>query len=47
MILLLLILLLVAVFGGGFGHARFGYYGWSPAMVIFVIFVVLLLTGRV
>jgi hypothetical protein len=44
--LILLVLLVMALFGGGFGHARLGYYGWSPAAVIVVILVILLLTGR-
>jgi hypothetical protein len=45
--LVLLILLVFALFGGGFGHSRFGYYGWSPAAVILIILAVLLLSGRV
>ncbi|HEY1553214.1 MAG TPA: hypothetical protein VGF94_00195 [Kofleriaceae bacterium] len=46
LMLLLLLLLVVALFGGGYGHSRFGYYGWSPAAVIFVILIVVLLSGR-
>jgi hypothetical protein len=45
--LILLVLLVFALFGGGFGHSRFGYYGWSPAAVIVLILAVLLLTGRI
>lgn len=42
----LLILLVLALFGGGWGHARFGYAGWSPAGVLAVLLVILLLMGR-
>jgi hypothetical protein len=45
--LLLVVLLVLALFGGGFGHSRYGYYGWSPAAVIGVILIIMLLTGRV
>ncbi len=31
MITLLLIVLLIALVGGGLGHSRYGYAGWSPA----------------
>jgi hypothetical protein len=47
MLILLLVLLAFALLGGGYGHSRVGYYGWSPAGIIVVIFVVLLLTGRI
>jgi len=46
MLLLLVILLLLAVFGGGFGHTRYGYGSWSPAAIIVVVLAVLALTGR-
>lgn len=46
MMTLLVILLVLAVLGGGVGHRRFGYVGWSPAGVLLVIFAVLLLTGH-
>ncbi len=44
--LILLALLVFALFGGGYGHSRYGYVGWSPAAIIVVILVVLLVTGR-
>jgi hypothetical protein len=47
MLILLLVLLAFALLGGGYGHSRVGYYGWSPAGIIVVILVVLMLTGRV
>ena len=46
MLLLLLLVLILAVVGGGFGHSRFGYAGWSPAAIVVVILVILALTGR-
>jgi hypothetical protein len=46
MMLLLVILLILAVLGGGFGHSRFGFAGWSPAAILVVVLVVLALSGR-
>ena len=46
MLTLVIILLVLAMVGGGFGHSRFGYAGWSPAGIILVVLVVLLLTGN-
>jgi hypothetical protein len=43
---LVIILLVVALIGGGLGHERYGYAGWSPAGLIVVVLLVLLLTGR-
>jgi len=45
MLTILLILLLIALIGGGIGHSRFGYAGWSPAGIILVIVLVMFLTG--
>ena len=42
----LLILLVFALAGGGFGHASWGVYGWSPAGILILVLLVLLLTGR-
>lgn len=44
--IILLILLVAALAGGGWGHSRYGYAGWSPAGILIVILLVLLLTGR-
>lgn len=45
---LLIILLVVAVVFGGFGTNKgLGYYGWSPAAILLVILLILLLTGVV
>jgi hypothetical protein len=46
MMLILLVLLAVALLGGGYGHSRVGYYGWSPAAILVVIVVIMALTGR-
>lgn len=46
MLTLLCILLLVALVGGGLGHGRFGYVGWSPAGILIVILLVLFLSGN-
>jgi len=46
MLTLLIILLLIAALFGGFGNSRFGAVGWSPAAIIAVILVLLLVTGR-
>ncbi len=45
LMILLIVLMVLALGGGGFGHKRFGAVGWSPAGIIVVVFVVLLLTG--
>ncbi len=44
--ILLVVLLVLALLGGGLGHGRFGYAGWSPAGLLVVVLVVLFLTGR-
>lgn len=46
MMTLIVILLVLALVGGGVGHRRLGYAGWSPAGIILVVLVVLLLTGN-
>ena len=43
---ILVILLLIALLGGGFGYSRLGYAGWSPAALIALVLLVLLLMGR-
>lgn len=42
---ILVILLILALLGGGWGHGRYGYVGWSPAGLLIIILLVLLLTG--
>ena len=46
MFTLLLIVLLIALIGGGLGHSRYGYAGWSPAGLLVVILLVMLFTGH-
>lgn len=46
MFTILLIVLLIALVGGGLGHSRFGYAGWSPAGLLLVILLVMLFTGH-
>lgn len=46
LMLILLILLVAALAGGGWGHSRYGYAGWSPAGILIVILIVLFLTGN-
>jgi F0F1-type ATP synthase assembly protein I len=45
LMIILIVLLLAALVGGGFGHSRYGYVGWSPAGLIVVILLVLYFTG--
>ncbi|HXK17119.1 MAG TPA: DUF3309 family protein [Polyangiaceae bacterium] len=44
MFTILVILLVLALFGGGLGHSRYGYTGWSPAGIILVVLLVLFFT---
>lgn len=46
MFTILIILLVLALIGGGVGHSRFGYAGWSPAGLLILVLVVLMLTGN-
>lgn len=46
MLTILVVVLVIALLGGGFGHGKFGVAGWSPAAIIAVILVLMLLTGK-
>jgi hypothetical protein len=46
MFTILLIVLLIALIGGGLGHSRYGYAGWSPAGLLVVILLIMLFTGH-
>jgi hypothetical protein len=46
LMIILLVVLGLALLGGGIGHSRFGYVGWSPAGIILAVVVVLAITGR-
>jgi hypothetical protein len=43
---ILLVVLVISLIGGGYGHSRVGYIGWSPAGIILIVLLVLFLTGR-
>ena len=43
---LLLVVFVLALVGGGVGHSRFGFMGWSPAAVLLAVFVALYFTGN-
>lgn len=45
LMILMVVLLILALGGGGWGHSRFGAAGWSPAIVILVVFLALYFTG--
>jgi hypothetical protein len=45
LILVLVVLLFLSVAGGGWGHSRYGFYGWSPAGLVLLVIGVLWLTG--
>ena len=44
--IILILLLVLALGGGGWGHSRWGYAGWSPAGVILLVLLLLWLTGN-
>ncbi|MBK7826904.1 DUF3309 family protein [Nannocystis sp.] len=46
LMIILLVLLVLALGGGGWGYSRYGAVGWSPAGLIVLVLVILLLTGR-
>ena len=43
---ILVVLLLLSLVGGGWGHSRFGYAGWSPAGIVILVLVVMFFTGH-
>jgi hypothetical protein len=43
---ILLVLLVMSLFGGGWGHSRYGYAGWSPFGIVLVVLLVMFLSGR-
>lgn len=43
---ILLVVLVLSLVGGGVGHSRFGYAGWSPAAIILVVLAVMFFTGH-
>lgn len=45
LMIILVVLLVAALAGGGLGHSRFGYAGWSPAGLVVVVLLLLYFTG--
>lgn len=45
LMIILLLLFVVALAGGGYGHSRYGYVGWSPAGLVLLVVVGLWVTG--
>ena len=45
LLIVLVVALVLALGGGGWGHSRYGYAGWSPAGLLLVLLVVLWFSG--
>jgi hypothetical protein len=43
---ILVVLLVFALCSAGLGHARYGYSGWSPPLLIVAVLLVMWLTGN-
>lgn len=43
---ILIVVLIISLIGGGLGHSKVGFVGWSPAGIVLLVLVVLLFTGR-
>lgn len=43
---ILIVLFVLALVGGGFGHSRYGYAGWSPAGVLLIVVLIVFFTGN-
>ena len=46
MLTILIIVLLIALLGGGVSHRKAGLAGWSPAAIIAVVLIFMLVTNR-
>ena len=46
LLIVVLVLFALALGGGGWGHSRYGYASWSPAGIIVLVLLVMLLTGN-
>lgn len=46
LMIILIVFLVLALAGGGWGHSRYGYAGWSPFGLILLVVVVLWFTGN-
>jgi hypothetical protein len=45
LLMIVVVLLVLALAGGGWGHSRYGYAGWSPAGLLILVVAILWLTG--
>ena len=46
LLVILLVVFVIALGGGGWGHSRYGYAGWSPAGIVLLIIVLLYFSGN-
>jgi hypothetical protein len=46
LMIILIVLVVAALAGGGLGHRRYGYAGWSPAAILVVVLLALYFTGH-
>ena len=46
LLVFLVVLMVLALGGGGWGHSRYGYVGWSPAGLILLVVLGLWFTGN-
>ena len=46
LMIILIVFLVMAIGGGGWGHSRYGYAGWSPAGIILLVLIVMWFGGR-
>ena len=44
--ILIIVLVVLALGGGGWGYSRYGNMGWSPAVIIVAVAVILYFTGH-
>lgn len=42
---IIIVLLVLSVIGGGWGHSRYGYAGWSPAGILLLVLAIMWFTG--
>jgi hypothetical protein len=43
---ILIVVLCLSLLGGGIGHSRYGFAGWSPAGLVLAACFILYLTGH-
>ncbi len=46
LLMIIVVLLVLSLAGGGWGHSRYGYVGWSPAGLIVLVLVLCWVTGN-